>query len=77
LAKALVRGIRELLQRLNKRRPRTNPRVIKRKMFNWALKRGEHRNWPKLTKPPSEAIAIADPATSNRQTWSRRSQELS
>ena len=40
---ALVRGTRELLQRLNKRRLRTNPRVVKRKMSNYALKRGEHR----------------------------------
>lgn len=72
MAKALVRGVRELLRYLNKRRLRTNPRVIKRKMSNWALKRGEHRNWPKPTKPPTAAIAIADPATSNRRSWSRR-----
>jgi hypothetical protein len=63
-----VRGIQELLQRLNKRRLRTNPRVVKRKMSKWAVKRDEHRRWPRPTKPPSQAIAIADPTTSTSKT---------
>jgi hypothetical protein len=59
------------LQRLNKRRLRTNPRVVKRKMSNYALKRTEHLCWPPPTRPPDEAIAIVDP-TASRPTWSRR-----
>jgi hypothetical protein len=54
---ALVRGTRELLQRLNKRRLRTNPRVVKRKMSNYALKRPHHRDWPR-PRPSHDAIAI-------------------
>jgi hypothetical protein len=72
LARALVRGIRELLQRLNKRRLRANPRVVKRKMSNYGLKHGEHRPWPRPTTPPTEAITIADPATFVRPTLGRR-----
>jgi len=37
---------------------RENPRVIKRKMSNWAVKRAEHRNWPKPTKPAAAAIKL-------------------
>jgi hypothetical protein len=72
LAKTLVRGLRELLQRLNKRRLRTIPRVVKRKMSNYPLKHGKHRHWPRPTTPPGEAIAIADPATFIRPTLGRR-----
>jgi hypothetical protein len=32
--------------------------VIKRKMSNWALKQPEHRNPPKPTLPPADAITI-------------------
>ncbi|MGB0096967.1 MAG: hypothetical protein WBP81_31050 [Solirubrobacteraceae bacterium] len=45
-------------ERLGRRRLRTNPRVIKRKMSNWGVKRPEHRNPPRPTKPPSDAITI-------------------
>jgi hypothetical protein len=59
LAAAHKQAITEILaERLGPRRIRTNPRVIKRKMSNWAVKRPEHRNWPKPTKPPSDAITI-------------------
>ncbi|MGH2949315.1 MAG: hypothetical protein ACRDPC_24185 [Solirubrobacteraceae bacterium] len=37
---------------------RVNPRVVKRKMSNYALKRLEHRNPPKATKQPDEATRI-------------------
>jgi hypothetical protein len=47
-----------LAERLQPRRLRTNPRVIKRKMSNWAVKRPEHRNWPRPTKPPADTITI-------------------
>jgi len=32
--------------------------VIKRKMSNWPVKRPQHRNPPKPTKQPSDAITI-------------------
>jgi hypothetical protein len=32
--------------------------VIKRKMSNWPVKRAEHRNPPKPTKPPNDAVTI-------------------
>jgi hypothetical protein len=32
--------------------------VIKRKMSNWAVKRPEHRNRPKPTKAPIDAVTI-------------------
>ena len=44
--------------KLPKRRHRSNPRVVKRKMSKWRLKRIEHRNWPKPTRPFREAIAF-------------------
>jgi len=40
------------------RRLRANPRVVKRKMSNYAVKRAEHRNPPKPTKHPDEATTI-------------------
>jgi hypothetical protein len=42
-------------------RPRstlTLPRVVKRKMSNFALKRDLHRHWPKPTKSPGQAVVI-------------------
>ena len=52
----LLRNIgREILpQRDN----RSNPRVVKRKMSKFDLKREEHRRWPQPTKPISEAIVL-------------------
>jgi hypothetical protein len=32
--------------------------VIKRKMSNWPVKRREHRNPPKPTSPPGDAITV-------------------
>jgi hypothetical protein len=43
---------------LPERRNRINPRVIKRKMSNWPVKRPEHRNWPQPTSPPEDTITI-------------------
>ena len=37
---------------------RANPRVIKRKMSNWSLKRPEHCNWPQPTKRPRDAVTV-------------------
>ena len=47
-----------LYELLPERRLRTNPRVVKRKMSNYQLKRPEHRNPPKPTKTPQEATTI-------------------
>lgn len=59
IATAHEHAITEILANtLGPRRLRSNPRVIKRKMSNWAVKRPEHRNPPKPTKAPSNAIAI-------------------
>jgi hypothetical protein len=59
MATALVRGIREILRRLLKRRLRTNPRVVKRKMSNYMAKHSNHRAWPQPTQPPCDTIKIA------------------
>jgi hypothetical protein len=40
------------------RRLRSFPRVVKRKMSNFPLKRDPHRHWPQPTKPPEEAVMI-------------------
>lgn len=47
-----------LANTLGPRRLRRNPRVIKRKMSNWAVKRPEHRNPPKPISQPADAVAI-------------------
>lgn len=36
-------------KRLPPRRLRSNPRVVKRKMSNFKLKRAEHQGWPQPT----------------------------
>jgi hypothetical protein len=40
------------------RRARTNPRVIKRKMSNYHLKRPEHYHWPQPQRSFREAVAV-------------------
>lgn len=37
---------------------RCNPRVVKRKMSKFDLKRDQHRHWPQPTKSFAEAIVI-------------------
>jgi hypothetical protein len=44
--------------RLPKRDNRSNPRVIKRKMSKFRLKRPEHAHWPQPSKSFSEAIVL-------------------
>ncbi|WP_331767139.1 transposase domain-containing protein [Embleya sp. NBC_00896] len=54
LALAITFGLREILERpLPPRRARSNPRVIKRKMSNWAFKRAEPRHPPRPNPPTS------------------------
>jgi hypothetical protein len=43
---------------LPKRRHRSNPRVVKRKMSKFYLKRREHYGWPRPTRPFCEAVAF-------------------
>ena len=45
-------------QRLPEREGRTNPRVVKRKMSNFRLKRAEHQHWPQPSVPFREAVAV-------------------
>ena len=44
-------------QRLNpKRRLRSSPRLIKRKMPKWHVKRARHADWPQPSRPPTPII---------------------
>lgn len=52
----LLREVAE--ERLEPRRNRINPRVIKRKMSNWAKKREKHRNYPQPTKSFRRSIRM-------------------
>jgi hypothetical protein len=45
-------------EQLPQRDNRCNPRVVKRKMSNFDLKREQHRQWPQPTKPFAEAVVI-------------------
>jgi hypothetical protein len=47
---------------LPKRRLRSFPRAVKRKMSNYQLKRAAHRAWPQPTMPSAEAVGVL-PAT--------------
>ena len=44
---------------LTVRRRRANPRVIKRKMPRWHVKRARHRNWPQPRPSPATATIRA------------------
>jgi hypothetical protein len=46
-------------QRLPERDHRINPRVVKRKMSNFRLKRPEHQHWPQPSVTFREAVAIS------------------
>lgn len=54
--------LRELLP---ERRLRRNPRVVKRKMSGYHVKRDRHRDWPQPALPPTQAVRIAAPAGSS------------
>ncbi|MFF7361924.1 transposase [Streptomyces sp. NPDC008125] len=59
LTRSLTQSLREVIERLlPARRLRSNPRVIKRKMSNWALKRAEHYSAP---PPNTPAVRLVDP----------------
>lgn len=56
----LVRRLLEDIARakLPQRRNRSNPRVVKRKMSNFLVKRDHHRNWPQPNTTFREAIEL-------------------
>lgn len=45
-------------EQLPQRDNRSNPRVVKRKMSKFDLKREQHLNWPQPSKPFSEAVVL-------------------
>ena len=45
---------------LPRRRPRANPRVVKRKYTRWHVKRSRHRDWPQPVRTPDQAIRVAN-----------------
>ncbi|MGH7134407.1 MAG: hypothetical protein ACREHD_01625 [Pirellulales bacterium] len=45
-------------ERLPPRRDRINPRVIKRKMSNWAKKTNKHRDFPQPTKNFRQSVVM-------------------
>jgi len=47
-----------LCEPLPPRRLRANPRVVKRKMSNFAVKRPHHHDWPQPTRRPHDAVRI-------------------
>ena len=62
LATALHRAVSEILHPLlPHRRLRANARVVRRKMSNYNVKRGPHRDWPTPTLPIRAAIRILSP----------------
>ncbi len=55
LSATIAEICRELVPR---RRLRAAPRVVKRKMSNYGVKRAEHRDWPRPTLRPAQAVRI-------------------
>jgi len=55
-----------LAERLPHRRLRACPRVVKRKMSNYGVKRAHHRAWPRPTKPPAQVVVTLPPTRSCR-----------
>lgn len=62
LAVALPEAIAEICRQiLPERRLRAAARVVKRKMSNYGVKRAEHRDWPRPTRPRAGAIRVLAP----------------
>jgi hypothetical protein len=58
-ARTLARVTGEIAEHLLPiRRLRAFPRVVKRKMSSFGVKRTKHRTWPRPTLPPADAIVI-------------------
>lgn len=59
LPQLYTRLLRDIVDKLlPERRLRSNPRVVKRKMSNFRLKRAEHRSWPQPTLAFRQALAV-------------------
>jgi hypothetical protein len=59
LAVALPATIAEICRKLlPRRRLRANPRVVKRKMSSFGVKRAAHRRWPQPTRSPAQAVRV-------------------
>ncbi|GGL16962.1 hypothetical protein GCM10010094_92260 [Streptomyces flaveus] len=66
LVRALVVLQHDLLERLlSHRRLRSQPRVVKRKMSAYRLKRAEHHTWPQPTRTGTPAVHIQRPQPAN------------
>jgi hypothetical protein len=62
LARALERATAEIHRGLlPERRLRSGPRVVRRKMSGFGVKRAVHREWPQPTLPTQMAIAVLAP----------------
>jgi Insertion element 4 transposase N-terminal/Transposase DDE domain len=59
--KACTVAATELLRELVPLRLRSNPRVVKRKMSGYQVKRAHHRDWPQPTLTPEQAVQILAP----------------
>jgi len=57
LPDTLAEIVRELLPH---RRLRAAPRVVKRKMSNYNVKRAAHRDWPRPTRAPADVVVVLD-----------------
>ncbi|SBT96045.1 hypothetical protein GA0115233_12352 [Streptomyces sp. DI166] len=69
MARALVTALREIRERpLPPRRLRSSPRVIKRKMSNWKLKRAEHHSPPRPDAPRVTLVGPTKPRPTRRKT---------
>ncbi len=69
LKKSLAQALSEIHERLlPPRRLRSNPRVIKRKMSNWALKRTEHLNPPRTDVPTIALVGPTKASPTRRKT---------
>jgi hypothetical protein len=54
-----ARLVRDMARyQLPERDPRHHPRVVKRKLSNFHLKRAEHRQWPQPSKTFRAAVAL-------------------
>ncbi|MFN2254851.1 MAG: IS4 family transposase [Candidatus Promineifilaceae bacterium] len=59
LPQLYARLLRDIVDRLlPERRLRSNPRVVKRKMSKFHLKRAQHHAWPQPTLPFHQAVAV-------------------
>lgn len=54
-----ARVLREIAkEQLPERKPRSNPRVVRRKMSKFKLKRPEHASWPQPQVPFGERVLL-------------------